>query len=297
MWLDEYFNKKSYKGGKPQFANAFRYWRAQLFNKVNKLYTWDNLPKSIPQKEIEARLILFGKCGIVRGNEKELLAVDISMYGITNYYDEFTSFNFTTPKQNGKRTIGVDGVLVDNDTLRNPIIPIIDRYAMMLAHAEITFINALVNGRAQKTAVASSNKMAEDIREYQNKLYNGANDVIVDRAFLGVEFHDNDTNSLNQVKTIYDVRQAILYSFYEDLGIKKNQQKRERLVSDEVSADNSLLKLNILDMTDARERACNDINKMFGTNIIVKCNVDYDDNGVVDGKEQTSETTETNDLQ
>ena len=293
MWLDDFYNVKSYKGGKPQFKNAFAYWRSQLFNKVNKLYTWENLPTSIPQKEIETRLILHGKCGIIKGNEGDLLAVDISMYGITNYYDEWTTFNYTTPKQNGRRKIGKTGVVIDNDTLRNPIIPIIDRYAMMLSHAEITLVNALVNGRAQKTAVASSNKMADDIRKYQNKLYDGSNDVIVDRAFLGAEFHDNDTNSLNQLKTIYDTRQAILYSFYEDLGIKKNQQKRERLVSDEVSADNTLLKLNILDMTDARQKACREINKIWGTNVSVKCNVDYDDNGVVDSEESEGAGNET----
>lgn len=294
MWLNDFYDKKTYRGGKPQFKNAFNYWRAQLFNKVNKLYTWNNLPESIPQKEIETRLILWGKCGIVKAGA-ELLAVDIEMFGITNYYDEFKQFNYCTPLQNGMRTIGKDGVLVDNDTLRNPIIPIIDRYSMMLAHAEISFINALVNGRDAKTIVASSNQMAEEIRKYQNKLYDGANDVIVDRALIGAEFHENDHSPLNFVKSLYDVRNEILYAFYEDLGIKKNQQKRERLVADEVSADEVLLKLNILDMTDARKRAAEQINTMFGTNISVKCNVDYDGNGIADGKEgEPDEVKNTN---
>ena len=291
MWLDNYYTVKSYKGGKPQFKNAFMYWRNQLFNRVNKLYTWKNLP--FPQKEIETRLILFGKCGITKTLKGELIATNCSLYGVTNYYDIFTHYNWATPLMNGTVEIGKNGILVDNDTLRNPIIPIIDRYAMMLAHTEISLINALVNGRAQKTMVASSNKVAQDIRTYQNKLYDGANDVIVDAAFIGLDVKDNDNSSLSHIKNLYDVRQNLLYSFYEDLGIKKNQQKKERLVTDEVSADNTLLKLNILDMTDARQRACDEVNALFGTDISVKCNVDYDDNGIADGEQKEGEEVET----
>lgn len=291
MWLDSYYQIKSYKGGKPQFKNAFMYWRNQLFNRVNKLYTWKNLP--FPQKEIETRLILFGKCGIAKTKSGELVATNCSLFGVTNYYDIFTSFNWCTPLTQGTVTIGVDGVLIDNDTLRNPIIPIIDRYSMMLAHTEISLINALVNGRAQKTFVANSNKVAQDIRTYQNKLYDGANDCIVDTAFIGLDVKDNDNGSLSHIKNLYDVRQNLLYSFYEDLGIKKNQQKKERMVTDEVSADNTLLKLNILDMTDARKRACDEINRIFGTNITVECNVDYDEDGIPDGEKKEGEEVES----
>lgn len=293
MWLDNYCNIKSYRGGKPQFKNAFNYWRNELFKRVNKLYTWDGLP--FPQKEIETLLILFGRCGMMK-SKGEIVSSPVSLYGVTNFPDEFTHFNWATPLASGSCKIGVDGVLIANDTLRNPVIPVIDRYAMMIAHTEISFINALVNGRAQTTAVASDNKSAEEVRKYQNKLYDGNNDCIVDRAFLGIEFKENDNSSLNYIKSLYDSRQALLYSFYEDLGIKKNQQKRERLVSDEVNADEQLLKLNILDMTDAREKACEEINKIFGLNVSVKCNVDYNENGVPDGKEGEKDEVEKPDV-
>lgn len=289
MYLDEIKNIKTYKSGKPQFNNSFKYWRNQLFNQVNKLFTWDGLP--FPQKEIETRLAIYGFCGVLKGN-KGMMVSNIDMYGLTDYYDEFTDLNFVTPLQNGKRKIHIDAVVVDNNTLRNATINIIDRYAMLLAHTEITFINALVNGRASKTSIATSNKQAESIRRYQNKLYNGSSDVIVDSSFVGIDIKDNDNTYLKDIKSIYDVRQNILYSFYEDLGIKKNQQKRERLVSDEIEADNSLLKLNIKDMFEARKKAVTEINKIFGTSWSVKCNVDYDSDGVVDINEDSTAESE-----
>lgn len=286
MYLDEVKNLKTYRNGKPQFANSFKYWRNKLFEQVNKLFTWEGLP--FPQKEIESRLILHGACG-VHLEKKELEAVTVSLYGVTQYYDEFTNYTYATPLSSGEKVIGVTGVLVDNNSLRNPTINLIDRYSMLLAHTEISLITALVNGRATKTYVASTNKVAESIRTYQNKLYNGQNDIIVDSSFIGLDIKDNDNSSLNNLKTLYDIRQNLLYSFYEDMGIKKNQQKKERLVTDEVNADETLLRLNIKDMFDSRKKACDEINKLFNTNISVKCNVDYDGDGITDKEGATDE--------
>lgn len=290
MYLDEIKNIKTYRSGKPQFKNSFSYWRNQLFNQVNKLFTWEGLP--FPQKEIESRLALYGYCGIVK-DKSDMIACSINMFGITDYIDEFTDFNFTTPKRNGTRKIGIDGIVIDNNTLRNATINIIDRYAMLLAHTEITFINALVNGRASQRAIATSNAQAESIRNYMNKLYNGCNDVIVNSAFVGLNIQETNNQYLKDIKSIYDVRQEILYSFYEDLGIRKNQQKRERLVESEVTADTILLKLNIRDMFDARQKAVEDINRIFGTSWEVKCNIDYDSDGLIDEEGATDEDKTT----
>lgn len=287
MYLDEIKNIKTYKNGKPQFANSFKYWRNKLFEQVNKLFTWGNLP--FPQKEIETRLHLYGIVAIIEEDNK-LIAVKPNLNGITNYVDEFTDINFATPLISGERVIDENCIIIDNNTLRNATINSIDRYAMMLSHTEISLITALVNGRATKTYVATNNKVAENIRDYQNKLYNGQNDVIVDSSFIGLEIKDNDNSSLNNVKTLYDIRQNLLYSFFEDMGIKKNQQKKERLVTDEVNADNTLLKLNIKDMYDSRKIACDKINKMFNTFITVKCNVDYDGDGITDSEGGTDES-------
>lgn len=287
MYLDEIKNIKTYKNGKPQFNNSFKYWRNKLFEQVNKIFTWEDLP--FPQKEIEIRLHLFGIVAIIK-EDNELIAVEPNLNGVTNYVDEFTDINFATPLINGTRQIDVDTVIIDNNTLRNPTINSIDRYAMMLAHTEISLITALVNGRATKTYVATNNKVAENIRDYQKKLYNGQNDVIVDSSFIGLDIKDNDNSSLNNIKTLYDIRQNLLYSFLEDMGIKKNQQKRERLVTDEVNADDTLLKLNIKDMFDSRKIACDKINKMFGTNIKIYCNVDYNADGLIDKEGESNAT-------
>lgn len=287
MYLDEIKNIATYKNGKAQFNNSFKYWRNTLFEQVNKLFTWNGLP--FPQKEIETRLHLFGMVGIIK-DKNDLVAVTCSLHGVTDYVDEFTNLNFATPLRSGTRKINTDSVLIDNNTLRNPTINSIDRYAMMLAHTEISLINALVNGRATKTYIATNNKMAENIKQYQTKLYNGQNDVIVDSSFIGLDIKENNDSSLSNIKNLYDIRQNLLFSFLESIGVRKNQQKKERLVTDEVNADNIYLKLNLKDMYDSRKNACDKINLIFGINCSVICNVDYDGDGAIDTEGGTDET-------
>lgn len=278
MYLDNFDIKAG--TGKPKYKILFMYWLNFLFNFCNRLFTWEGLP--FPQKELETRLILQGKVGVVK-NGNELLAVPVNLFGITDYIDEFTDFNWTTPKRNGTATINVDGVLIDNDTLRNPLIILIQRYANLLAHAEISFINALVIGRANKSYVASTDKVAESVRRFTNKLYDGTLEPIVDKTFQAVQVLENDSTSIAQAPQLFDTLQNILYMFYEDIGVKKNREKKERQITDEITADSGLLKLNISDMLIARQRACEDLKKVFGIDVKVICNVDIDADGVPEG--------------
>lgn len=279
-----------FKSGKPTLKPALEYWTEQLFAIVEKLFTWNNL--DFKQKEIESRLILRGRVGIVRIGKDIVPVVADGLNGNTYYPDEFKYFNWNTVNsKSGRGVIDKDAILIDNNALRNPTMDIVRRYALILAHTEVTLLNALINGRSNKTIVASNQKMADSIRVYQDKIINGSNDAIVDPSFIGLNVLDqaNGQNSLNYIKQLYDIRQSLLYSFYEDLGIKKNQQKRERLVSDEVEADTMLLKLNIKDMYDSRKEGCEKVNKMFGTNWTVFCNIDYDADGPAEGGEENEE--------
>lgn len=276
-----------FKSGKPTLKPALEYWTEQLFSIVEKLFTWDGI--DFKQKELETRLILLGRVGVVKINNEIIPVRADGLNGLTYYPDEFKYFNWCTVNgKQGRASIDKDAVLIDNNALRNPTMDIVRRYSLILAHTEVTLLNALINGRSNKTLVASSQKMAESIRQYQDKIINGSNDAIVDPSFIGLNVLDqaNGQNSLNYIKQLYDIRQSLLYSFYEDLGIKKNQQKRERLVSDEVAADTMLLKLNLKDMYDSRVLGCNKVNELFDTSWSVKCNIDYDGNGVPEAEEE-----------
>ena len=58
------------------------------------------------------------------------------------------------------------------------------------------------------------------------------------------------------------------------LGVNNaNQDKKERLVDDEVQANNEQVKICLDVMLKARQSACNEINRIFGTNIKVSARI------------------------
>lgn len=269
----------------------YRYWREHLFEITEKMFTWHGL--NFPQHEIESRLILFGMCGIIAPteenakiliakkspffkNEKDLIACDVSLYGITEYYDMFKSFNFTTPVFSGRREIDIDGVLIQNNALRNPTIDLIHHYAILLAHVEVTLLNVLINGRIMQNIIAGTKSASESAKEFYTSLVNGKPSHFVDTSFIGLDFKDVSKTGQLSIQDIYDIRESLLTSFYSEIGVKKPFEKKERLITVEVESGEDVLRLNIKDMFDFRKKACEEINRLFNTNISVECNANIE---------------------
>ena len=72
-------------------------------------------------------------------------------------------------------------------------------------------------------------------------------------------------------------KEKISKSFYSDIGVRSDFEKRNNTVMAEVEADTSLLLLNLSDMIDCRKKAANEVNKMFGTNwsVHIAKEIDY----------------------
>lgn len=261
---------------------SYRYYVDFLLEFCMKLFSINGLPETIPEKEILTRCFLFGTCGIVESPDG-LIAVTPHLYGITNYFDEFTSFNWATPLYSGDAEIGTTGVLIDANELRNELFPKIKRYALMLSHCDVTLTHDLVNGRSNMVIRALTNKFANMAKQIRQKQYNGDLDVYVDAGFDTLDFIDIKSAKMGAgYMSALDTRNELLNNFMEELGIKRTNQKRERMIVDEVSAGDNLLLLNINNMYDTMKKGIENMNALFGTNASIVCNVDYNDGGVDD---------------
>lgn len=276
MFFDEYFLKFK-KDYKKEFIldNVVNYWEQILLEYCLKLFTWENLPNNVYSDNIELELFLKGKCGFFTSDNR-FITGDISLYGITDYYNKFTDFNYATPLVSGTKKIGVNGVVIRNNSLMTPFYNRIHHYAILLAHTDITLSIALVNTRDNKTTKAISEKYASNARTWYNNLYNGKPDCYVDDGFMSLEIIPNDHKSNNNIIDLLNVREKLLADFLEEIGIKKPTEKRERLIVEEVNSNESMLYLNIKEMYDCRKVACDEINKLFKLNISVECLVDTD---------------------
>ena len=249
------------------FNAGYLYWREQLFERVMRLFVWENTGDVKP-KEIEQRLLLAGHCGITKiKNENTLTAMFGSFHGVTKYLDEWKFYNVRCPIYSGNRTIGKDVVVINNNSIRNPLYPLIHHYSILLAHTDVTLVDCLVNARdAGGVPVVSTEKQKQSVAEYQGKIFNGQYGAVTDIGNLGIQYVGSDRKTSQGLQDLIITREKILKSFYSDIGVRSAFEKRSNSVEAEVEADTSLLLLNLSDMIDSRKKGAEEVNKLFGTN-------------------------------
>lgn len=262
-------------------TDSYNYFSEMLFEKSCRLFKWNGLPNNIPQKEIETRLIYYGYCGLVNDKNKGMMVASGGMSGVTQYSDEFTQFTYAAPTaKGGTLNIGKDCVIIDNTSLRNPLYPMITRYALLMAHAEVTLKCALVNMRSIHAFSSKDDKTVSNILEWEKKRYNGDIGVILDTTDTGLEMlgESGTINDLlsagkidsNYIKSIVEVRNEILRMFFSELGVNFSKEKRGNMTEDEINQNNNMLLLNVDDMLIRRKEACERFNALNKGNMSVE---------------------------
>ena len=256
----------------------YEYWIEQLFERIMRLFVWENTDDVEP-KEIEERLLLQGHCGITKIlGEKELTAMFGNFYGVSKYVDDKPYYMVRCPLYSGSRTIGKDIVVIRNNSLKNSTYSLVHHYATLLAHNEVTLVDTLINVRdGGGIPIATTEKQKQSIIAYQSKVFNGQYGVVTDIGNLGLQYIGSDRKTHQNIMDIVTTREKILKSFYSDIGVRGAFEKRSNSVEAEVEADTSLLLLNLSDMLDSRKKGAEEVNKLFGTNwnVHIAKEIDY----------------------
>ena len=274
-WLDwTNINISEYARENSTYSAFYFYWRDELFSRVMRLFVEKTDP--IPSKEIEIRLMMSGHCGIAE-YKGELTAFWGTFNGISKYRDELPFYNVHSPVYAKNLVIGKDVVVIDNNTLRNPLYDLIHHYAILLAHNEVTYIHTLVNARsANGVPIATTKKQKDSIKSFIGKLFNGQYDVVTDIGNMGIEYAGAHMATAQNVESLWNARERILASFLSDIGVKTGIDKRSNSVSDEINADTPSLLINLNDMLNARKEGFDRVNRHFGTNWTVELNENLD---------------------
>lgn len=266
----------------------YRHWTNELFQRLMHLFIWENTYElvdgkivGVDPKEIESRLILkgFAVAAKMKPTDEEITLFFGSMFTPTKYYDEWKQVNIHCPIYAGTRTIDKDAIIINNTSIRNPSYMYVHHYATLLAHAEVTLIDMMVDARDNGgVPIARTQKQFESIRAYQNKRFYGKYGVVTDMGGLGVEYAGSDRKTSQSVLEVLEARNKLIRSFYSDIGVRAAFEKKSNVNSLEIDGNDSLLRFNISDMLDQRELACDKINELFGTNWSVRLpeEIDYE---------------------
>lgn len=284
MFLSEYWEKYSKLNRYDMtFYPSYRYWIDTLLEYPMRLFTLEGLPESIPEHEPEIISFIKGYVPIVQlGSSEWIAAPESGLYGLTDYYDIFTGVNFSTPLHFGARDIGKNAFIIRNTALKNPLMPKIKRYATLMSHAEISLICELVNLRESDVIETISDSQRAAVDQYMLDRYEGKTHALVNKGFAMIKHNFRDNKSQAENSRLWDLRERILASYLEEIGIRKPQEKRERQIVSEVEGDSPMLRLNISDMHYTRQKDWDKFNEKTGYNVRVKCNINYDDDAAID---------------
>lgn len=247
---------------------TYRMYLNRLIDMYLSLFEWKGLPESINVRYLEMTLLEQGKVVFFYDENMGYLALNGNVTGF-NVYNEPTDFEVYAPIGYHK-TLNIDNaVVIWNTYRREPYIHVFEQYADRLY--EITRTQD-VNIKAQKTPVLIKTSDAQRLT-MQNlyQQYDGNAPFIFGDKGL-------DTQLFEVLKTdapyVADKLQILKNDIWNEamtfMGIgNAKQDKRERLVADEVAANDEQIEQSRDVMLDARKLACEQINKMFGLNISV----------------------------
>lgn len=279
--------------------DIMRNWFEQFRSIAMNIYTYEGITKDLA-REIEKYLFYYGRVGLVIHNDS-LTVVRATPNG-QNIYNEPTGFSFAfgaglpdNTKTPQYREIGRDGVLGRNTFTFYPTAAICEQYALEIAHTDMSIIAELVNGRFCDVIKAHNNADAETAGGFCNKLYDGRLSFIMDKS-EEIEI-DRTTRAVSHLRELIDTKERLLRDFYNIFGISRAAEKRERMITEEVEANEKMLLFNLKDMLEMRSKMCEEVGRVFNINMSVKSHIDIDSNGRLEhakemegGKDNDSET-------
>lgn len=253
----------------------------QYYNRLVELaismFEWINLPEEIDQRFLELVLFARGKAIFIKDEDLGGYAVmqvnDASqrnVYGVPINRHAFSPYN----GYHADFTID-DSVIIYNNALRRNSKLDVEMFARRLYNID-RIIDVNVN--AQKTPVlvtcdeTQRLTMQNLMMQYDGNTpfiwgesgldVKGIKAINTEAKFLGIE--------LTELKNRY-WNEALTY-----LGISNlNLQKKERLVSDEVARNLGGVIASRYSRLNARKKACEEINKMFGLDLDVEYRDDF----------------------
>ena len=248
------------------------YYIKDTLIRTQKMFMYSNLPKTIPKEQLELLLQRNGYAVITKVNG-ELYAFYGGLGGEPNEYYLPTIATVANPALKFSKSMVIDKecIVIKNDVMFMGLMPLIESTSYLLAQADISFKYALINGRLKAIVTAPNDEVKSSLDEMFRQIEKGSSlKVVVDDDLMNelkVSPYGSNDNGID----IIELKQYIIGSFYQKLGIQSNfNMKREALNSAESALNDDILYPLIDEMLEERQKGIEKINELYGTNISVE---------------------------
>lgn len=241
---------------------------------ARSLFKWENLPNGMEDRWIERFLFWEGNCIFFNDPLRGFMVAKAAETGKLNYYNDPTKvrpiFVNDMPYEGPQLINGQNCVVIRNNDDMLPTAPTMQFYAFKIANIERAID---VNIAQQKTPliIQTTDKQRLSLKNAIDQRDVNEHVIFVDKAM--------DMESLKTLNTtapiVFDKLELQKHMVYNEcmtfLGVNNaNMDKRERVQSAEVAANDEQIQANNDVMLKARQQAAENINRLFGLDVSVR---------------------------
>lgn len=259
-----------------QFSNniTFSYYYYKMMLIVKNLFEWEGLPNDMESRWIERYLFSDGACVFFKDPVLGFMVAGIAQDGGVNCYDDPTTITpvATNYVYSGKEplTCGEDCYIIRNNDLRLPEFSVVRYYAYKLTNIDRA-IDVNIEAQKTPTIITCTDKQRLSLKQAISQRKDNEPVIYADNSFDKDMITTLDLNTPMVFKDLQLQKHMVLNEFFTDIGVNNaNMDKKERMVANEVEANNEQVKACEDVLLRSREEACKRINEIFGLNISVK---------------------------
>lgn len=249
--------------------NSFFYYQFQLMTKLKSVLTVDGYPSNWNIENMWDVLLKNGYIPVVK-TDLGTLALEGGFYGQNMYYMPTNVLVNNPVLHNINEVIGEKGELLyinyEYNTFQG-VMSLINRYAVLLANIDCSLNVSLYNSRLAHVFEAETDAQLKSLQKMYDDVSKGTPAVFFKKGLKSLS-NDTETGHFLNVKNTYIgndlllTKRSIMNEFLTEIGINNaNTDKRERLNSDEVNANNSEVRCTIVRYIDSLNECAKRINE------------------------------------
>lgn len=266
---------------------SMRYWVRSFYQRLTALINIKDLPEGTDKQyawDIDALkygLFYLGYLGVFESKTYGVVPQPGTITGVGLQYQptgiviSTPYFQFTEPLR-----IGYNCELIKLTPDFSGVMDIVTKYAAEMREIDISIRSSSRNSRLAYILAAYDDKSAKALKGVRERIING-DDAIIDEKLLRnkadasappwFEF-DRDLKNNYILSDLIEARRAILVDFYKEIGVRMLSEKKERMLTDEVAAQEAETFIRSEVWAEALKTSLDKVNAMFGTNLKMEIN-------------------------
>ena len=249
--------------------------------KTLEMFEWKNLPKTIPQRELElilqiCRFAIFTKAPTKSDGDK-LFVFYGGLGGMPNEYYQPTQAIVSNPYLRFSKVLNLDDYIKDdgnavvgwNDGMHIGLFSLHNKYACLLAETDLTLKYQLINMRFNNVLTADDDVTKESLQKMYEDVADGTGfGIVVTKKFMSETNVDKielrSQSHQMQLKDTIETKQYLMGSWYNELGLNANyNMKREAINESEADMNEDTLLPLIDNMLKQRKLIAKQLNEKF----------------------------------